>query len=414
MLIIPNHHSPRGGFGLRLYEFEGKEIFKRHGIPVPESYLVKNADDLASVPDDFYPAMAKAQALVGGRGKAGGIVKVNDGAEAAREVERIMSTRLRGYEVASVLLEKMEAVENEVYVAVTIDRFKHKPVMIGSPMGGVDVETASKEHPEAFHKIWLDPEQEVEPYMGRELAHRMGFKGSQMASVGSIAVKLYKAFKASDGKLCEINPVGVKADGSLTALDAVFNIDSDAFYRHPEFKEMGIESGRHEEGELTPNEEKARDAGFPYVDLEGDIGTFPGGAGFGIASIDLIHIYGGAAANFMDSGGAPSQEKLRAMLGLLLDDPKVKVIFGARFGGISRCDDWAIAVVQFIQENHPKKPMVMRMTGNMEEEGRRIIEEAKVNEPELFEKIKIYPYTTPIEEVVQEAIAVAKAEGGGA
>jgi succinyl-CoA synthetase beta subunit len=399
---------------LRLYEFEGKEIFKRHGIPVPEAYLVKTEDELAAVPPDFYPAMAKAQALVGGRGKAGGIVKVRNGEEAATAVSHMMSTRLRGYEVASVLLEKMEEVVDEVYIAITIDRAAHKPVMIGSPMGGVDVETASKEHPEAFHKIWLEPEQEVEPYMGRELAHRMGFTGKQMASVGGIATKLYKAFKASDGKLCEINPIGVKADGSLVALDAVFNVDTDALYRHPEFKELGIEGGRHEEGELTPNEEKARDAGFPYVDLDGDIGTFPGGAGFGIASIDLIHIYGGKAANFMDSGGAPSQEKLRAMLGLLLDDPKVKVIFGARFGGISRCDDWATAVVQFIHENEPKKPMIMRMTGNMEEEGRRILEEAKSKSPELFAKIKVYPYTTPIEEVVQEAIAVAKDEGGGA
>ncbi len=399
---------------MRLYEFEGKEIFKRHGIPVPEAFLVRTAEELASVPEDFDPAMAKAQALVGGRGKAGGIVKVSNREEAANAVAHMMSTRLRGYEVASVLLEKMEEVTDEVYVAVTIDRAAHKLVMIGSHMGGVDVETASKEHPEAFHKIWLEPEQEVEPYMGRELAHRMGFKGKQMAAVGGIATKLYKAFKASDGKLCEINPIGVKADGSLVALDAVFNVDTDAFYRHPEFKEMGIESGRHEEGELTPNEEKAREAGFPFVDLDGDIGTFPGGAGFGIASIDLIHVYGGKAANFMDSGGAPSQEKLRAMLGLLLDDPKVKVIFGARFGGISRCDDWATAVVQFIHENQPKKPMIMRMTGNMEEEGRRIIEEAKTNDPEMFAKIKVYPYTTPIEEVVQEAIAVAKTEGGGA
>jgi succinyl-CoA synthetase beta subunit len=148
------------------------------------------------------------------------------------------------------------------------------------------------------------------------------------------------------------------------------------------------------------------------VELDGEVGTFPGGAGFGIAAIDLIHIYGGKAANFMDSGGAPSQEKLRAMLGLLLTDPKVKVIFGARFGGISRCDDWARAVVQFVEEVKPKKPMIMRMTGNMEEEGRRILEEAKVKHPELFSNIKVYPYTTPIEEVVKEAIAVAKGKGG--
>ncbi len=399
---------------MRFYEFEGKELFKRFGIPVPESVVVRSPEELSSVPDDFFPAMAKAQVLVGGRGKAGGIAKVSDMSEAEREVERLLGMRIRGYEVAAVLLERMVPVEKEVYLGVTIDRFRHMPVIIGSVLGGMDVEEASREHPEKFHKIWLAPEQEVEPYMGRELAHRMGFKGGMMTSIGGVVTKLYKAFKGSDGKLCEINPLGILEDGSLVALDSRVNVDTDSLFRHPEFKDWGIEGGRHEEGELTPNEERAREAGFPYVDLDGDIGTFPGGAGFGIASIDLIHIYGGKAANFMDSGGAPSQEKLRAMLGLLLEDPKVKVIFGARFGGISRCDDWAKAVVQFIQENRPEKPMVMRMTGNMEEEGRRIIEEAKAAEPELFKEIRIYPYTTPIEEVVQEAIAVARSEGGGA
>ncbi len=399
---------------MRFYEYEGKELFKKYGIPVPESFLVRSPEELSSVPDDFYPAMAKAQVLVGGRGKAGGIVKVADASEAEREVERLMGMRIRGYEVAAVLLEKMVPVEREVYLGVTIDRFKHMPVIIGSVLGGMDVETAAKERPDEFHKIWLAPDQEVEPYMGREMARRMGFKGDMMTAVGGLVTKLYKAFKGSDGKMVEINPLGILEGGKLVALDSRVNVDTDSLFRHPEFKEWGIEGGRHEEGELTPNEERARSSGFPYVELDGDIGTFPGGAGFGIASIDLIHIYGGAAANFMDSGGAPSQEKLRAMLGLLLDDPKVKVIFGARFGGISRCDDWAKAVVQFVQENKPEKPMVMRMTGNMEEEGRRIIEEAKAAQPELFGSIKVYPYSTPIEEVVQEAISIAKGAGGGA
>jgi succinyl-CoA synthetase beta subunit len=398
---------------LRLYEHEGKELFKKYGISVPESVLVRSVGDVASVPDDLFPAVAKGQALVGGRGKGGFIVKVEDRASAEREVERMLASRHRGYEVPSVLIEKAVDIEREVYLGVTIDRFLHKSVIIGSSLGGVDVETAAKEDPEAFHKIWLAPDQEVEPYMGRELARRMGFTGKMMGSVGGLVVKLYKAFKGTDGKMCEINPLGILTDGSLVALDSRFNIDTDALFRHPELKELGVEGGRHEEGELTSNEEQARESGFPYVELDGNIGTFPGGAGFGIAAIDLIHIYGGAAANFMDSGGAPSQEKLRAMLGLLLDDPKVKVIFGARFGGISRCDDWAKAVVQFIEENHPEKPMVMRMTGNMEEEGRRIIEEAKATHPELFGRIRIYPYTTPIEEVVQEAISIAKGEGGG-
>jgi succinyl-CoA synthetase beta subunit len=162
---------------------------------------------------------------------------------------------------------------------------------------------------------------------------------------------------------------------------------------------------------MTEREKIAKKAGIPYVDLEGDIGVFPGGAGFGIAALDLIQHYGGRAANFMDSGGAPTQEKLRAMLGLLLDNPKVKAIFGARFGGISRCDDWAKAVVQYVIENKPTKPMIMRMAGNMEDEGRKILEQAKVEHSELFSKIKVYAYDTPIEEVIKETIRAARNAG---
>jgi succinyl-CoA synthetase beta subunit len=396
---------------VRLYEHEGKELLKRQGIPVPEGTVVTDPDVVDWLPDDFFPAMVKAQALVGGRGKAGGIVRVENQGAARREAERMLKGRIHGYEVSKVLIERAVRPERELYLAVTIDRTRHEFVIIGGSLGGMDVEQASREHPEAFHRIWLRPDQEVEPYMGRELAHRLGFRGEMLGKLSDVVVRLFKAFKAVDGKLCEINPLGVLPDGSLIALDARFNIDTDALYRHPELKELGIEGARHEEGELTPNEQRARAAGFPYVELDGDIGTFPGGAGFGIAAIDLIHIYGGHAANFMDSGGAPSQDKLRSMLGLLLGDPKVKVIFGARFGGISRCDDWAKAVVQFVQENRPKKPFIMRMTGNMEEEGRRILEEAKAKDPGLFANVKVYPYSTPIEEVVREAIEVAKGKG---
>jgi succinyl-CoA synthetase beta subunit len=396
---------------VRLYEHEGKELLRRQGIPVPDGTVVTDPDVVDWLPDDFFPAMVKAQALVGGRGKAGGIVRVENQSAARREAERMLRSRIHGYEVPKVLIERAMKPEKEVYLAVTIDRTRHEFVIIGGSLGGMDVEQASREHPEAFHRIWLRPDQEVEPYMGRELAHRLGFRGEMLNKMSDVVVRLFKAFKAVEGKLCEINPLGVLPDGSLVALDARFNIDTDALFRHPELKEIGIEGARHEEGELTHNEQRARAAGFPYVELDGDIGTFPGGAGFGIAAIDLIHIYGGRAANFMDSGGAPSQDKLRSMLGLLLGDPKVKVIFGARFGGISRCDDWAKAVVQFVQENKPKKPFIMRMTGNMEEEGRRILEEAKAKDPELFRNVKVYPYSTPIEEVVKEAIEVAKGKG---
>jgi succinyl-CoA synthetase beta subunit len=198
----------------------------------------------------------------------------------------------------------------------------------------------------------------------------------------------------------------VTDQNQLYALDAKVDLDEDAMFRHPELSSLGIVA-RHEVGELTEREKIAKKAGIPYVDLEGNIGVFPGGAGFGIAAIDLIQHYGGQPANFMDSGGAPTQDKLRTMLGLLLDNPRVKAIFGARFGGISRCDDWAKAVVQYVIENRPSKPMIMRMAGNMEEQGRQILENAKAEHPSLFSKVKIYAYDTAIEEVIKETIRAA-------
>jgi succinyl-CoA synthetase beta subunit len=205
----------------------------------------------------------------------------------------------------------------------------------------------------------------------------------------------------------EINPLALTSEGRLVALDVKMDLDEDAMYRHASLKELGIEP-RHEVGELNEREKIAKQAGIPYVELDGDVGTFPGGAGFGIAVLDLISHFGGEPANFMDSGGAPSQERLRLMIGLLMDNPRVRAIFGARFGGISRCDDWAKALVEYVTENKPKKPMVMRMVGNMEEEGRKIFEAAREANPDLFRRIKIYKYDTPIEEVVKEAIKAAK------
>ena len=248
------------------------------------------------------------------------------------------------------------------------------------------------------------------PYVGREIAHQIGLKGKKMTAVGSIINKMYNLFLKYDGKLLEINPLAV-CDQGFFAADAVFNIDEDALYRHPDLKEMGI-SVRHELGELTEREKKAQEYGFPYVDLDGYIGVFPGGAGFGIAAVDLIRQFGGEPANFMDSGGGPTVENMERMIGLLMDNPQVTGIFGARFGGISRCDLWAEAVIGYLKkragEGKKIKPMVMRMTGHMEKEAQQLFEEAKKDHPEWFDNVKVYGIETPIEDVIKEAIAVAK------
>lgn len=384
---------------MRLYEYEGKQLFKRYNIPTPNSVVVGDFSELDKV---VYPVVLKGQVFIGRRGKTDAIQFANSKKEAETKIKELLGRVIHGYEVTKVLVEEKVEIDREFYLSATIDRTKHKPLLIVSSEGGMEIEEIAKK-PDAIIKHYLEIGERVEPYLGRSIARKMEFKGDAMLKVGNIIVALYNLFLDYDCKLVEINPLVLTADGKIIALDSKVDLDEDAMYRHKELMQMGIEA-RHEIGELTKREKIAKKAGIPYVDLDGDIGVFPGGAGFGIASIDLIKHFGGNPANFMDSGGAPTQERLRLMIGLLMDNPKVKVIFGARFGGISRCDDWAKAVVQYVLENRPQKPMIMRMAGNMEEEGRKIFEEAIKEHSELFKNIKVYKFDTPIEEVIKEAI----------
>ncbi len=239
------------------------------------------------------------------------------------------------------------------------------------------------------------------------MAKWLGVKGDQIRNVGNIISTLFKVFKSYDAKLVEINPLILTKDGKYIACDARMSVDDDALFRHKELSEMGIEK-RHEEGEMTEREKKAREWEIPYLDLDGNIGMFPGGAGFGIMGNDFIHYFGGKPANFMDSGGGPTPERLAKMLILLDENPQVKAIFGARFGGISRCDDFAKGVIIFLKEHGLTKPMVLRMTGNMWKEGLEIFEQAKKESPEIFKNIEIHGIETPIEEIAKRAVELAK------
>jgi succinyl-CoA synthetase beta subunit len=390
---------------MRLYEFEAKRLFRAHRLPVLDS-VVMDKNSMSALDKVVYPVVIKAQAFTGARGKAGLVQFANDRKEAESKINAILGKIHGGHKVDRVLVEKKVAVAKELYLAVLVDRLEHKPLIMTCQNGGIDIEAAAKKHSELILKYYLKPGDILPDFMSRMVANELGFQGSMLNKGAEIVARVYALFLRYECKIVEINPLVVTGTGGIYALDAKVDLDEDVMFRHPQLKEMGI-TIRHEVGELTEREKMAKQAGIPYVDLDGDIGVFPGGAGFGIAAIDLIEHYGGHPANFMDSGGAPTQEKLRAMLGLLLDNPRVKAIFGARFGGISRCDDWAKAVVQYVLDNKPDKPMIMRMAGNMEEEGRRILEKAKEENPDFFRKIRIYAYDTPIEEVIKETIRVA-------
>ncbi|MFQ5884316.1 MAG: succinate-CoA ligase subunit beta [Thermoplasmata archaeon] len=397
---------------MRLYEYEAKEIFENAKIPVPPRKVARSAEEAKAAAKEIgFPVAIKAQVLVGGRGKAGGIGFANSPEETEEITNRLLGLEIRDAPVHSVLVEKKVDVEKELYIGVTIDRFEFKPIVIVSSEGGVDIEKVAEEEPDKIHKLHIDVNDKLRSYQGRLLASSAGLQGKMISKVGGILQRLYGVFKKYDAKIAEINPLIVSGE-TVYAADAKLILDDDSLFRHPELKEKGI-SIRHDVSELTEREKLAQAEGIPYLDLDGNIGMFPGGAGFGIASIDLIKQLGGEPANFMDSGGGPTPERIAKMLDLLVDNPKVVTIFGARFGGISRCDDFAKGVMIFLEAKGTKKPMIMRMTGNKWKEGMEILENAKKERPELFEKIEVFGIDTPIEEVAKRAVEVAREEAGG-
>ncbi|MBU0507257.1 acetate--CoA ligase family protein [bacterium] len=393
---------------MRLYEHEGKAFFAKNKIPTSKGKVAATVEDAVTVAQEIgFPVIVKAQVLTGGRGKAGGVKLAKSEAEANEHAAKILGLVIKDYPVEKLLIEPALEIEREIYLGVTIDRAHYKLVLIGCAEGGVEIEETAKTSPDKIIKIAFEIDEPCYPYHGIQMAQRLGLGGDDLKAVSDIAVRLFHLFKKLDAKVVEINPLVRTKDGNWIAADARIALDDDALFRHPEFAEMGI-GARHEVGELTPREKQAQEWGIPYVDLDGNIGMFPGGAGFGILGNDFIHHYGGKPANFMDSGGGPSPERIAKMLVLLDDNPQVKVIFGARFGGISRCDDFAKGVIQFLREHGLSKPMVVRMTGNKWEEGLRIVEEAKKETPDIFKNMEFHGIETPIEEISKRAVELAK------
>jgi succinyl-CoA synthetase beta subunit len=393
---------------LRLYEYEAKKLFTQFGIPITSGEVVETKEQAKAFAEKLgKPVVLKAQILSGGRGKAGGVKFAKTPKQAEEKAEELFSAKIKGFSVDRILVDEKLEIEKEFYLGITLDRVNYKIVMLACSEGGVEIEEVARKDPERIKKISVDVDQRFYPFQGNSLANWLGARGDSLKLVSKIAVSLFKLFRQYDAKLVEINPLILTKEGKYVAADARMSVDDDALFRHPELAEMGIEK-RHEEGEMTEREKLAREWGIPYLDLDGDIGIFPGGAGFGIMGNDFIQYFGGKPANFMDSGGGPSPERLAKMLILLDENPNVKAIFGARFGGISRCDDFAKGVVMFLKEHGLSKPMVLRMTGNMWQEGVRIFKEEKEKNPQIFEKIEIHGIETPIEEISKRAVELAK------
>lgn len=350
---------------MKQYEYLAKGALREHGIPIPPGRLVNNPEEAYQAVEAIGPAALKAQVLVGGRGKAGGIRFANTPGEASDTAKAMLGMDLKGYTVERLYAEAKLDIEREFYISVTTDRNKKVPLVMASLAGGVEIEDVDDAQ---IVRQWVDPRVGVLPYFGRELAQRLGLEGGLAREFADLVVKLYQIYREKDAELVEINPLAV-VEGHLVAADARLNIDDSALFRHKSLELI-------DEG--TEIEKKVHKIGLAFVELDGDIAIMANGAGMAMATVDAIQYFGGKPANFLDAGGGASVEPTAQALDVLVS-MNPKVIFVNIFGGITRCDDVATAILQVKNTTGIPVPLVVRLVGTNEKEGVRLLEEAGIS-----------------------------------
>ncbi|MCK4352340.1 ADP-forming succinate--CoA ligase subunit beta [candidate division WOR-3 bacterium] len=356
---------------MKIHEYQAKEIFQKYGIPVPFGKVAYTPEEARKIAEEIgEPVVIKAQVLVGGRGKAGGIKIAKTPDEAQEAASKILEMDIKGEIVKKVLVTKAIDIESETYLGIIVDRGSKKPVIMVSAAGGIDIEEVARETPEKIHKFAVDPSTGLLLHQARELCFKI-FEDPKIATKSSaILLKLYEAFIKSDASLAEINPFVVSTTGEVWALDAKINIDDSSLYRHEDIEAMR-ESQSIGTDEATEIEAKQKN--LSYVKLEGNIGCVVNGAGLAMATMDLIKRYGGEPANFLDIGGSSSPEKVTNAMDILLRDKNVKAVFFNIFGGITRCDDVAKGIIEAISKMSISLPIVVRLTGTNESLARDIL-----------------------------------------
>ncbi|MCD6290224.1 MAG: ADP-forming succinate--CoA ligase subunit beta [Anaerolineae bacterium] len=359
---------------MKLHEYQSKRIFAQYGVPIPRGEVATTPAEARDIAVRLGTrVVVKAQVLVGGRGKAGGVVLANTPDEAEQAADRILKTPLKGLPVRKVLVDEAVDIQNEVYLGLTLDRARRRVVMMASSAGGVDIEDVARETPEKIMRAEIDPFLGLRDYQARTLAFGIGLQRGLVCSFTSIAQALYQAYISSDASLAEINPLVVTEDDELLAVDGKMLIDDNALFRHPDLAEL-----RDPEDE-TPEEREARLHGLSYVKLDGEIGCLVNGAGLAMATMDLTKLYGSSPANFLDIGGGAQADKVTAALRIILSDPHVKAVLVNIFGGITRCDEVARGILEAINSlGGISVPMVVRLVGTNEEQGRQILADAHV------------------------------------
>lgn len=353
---------------MKLHEYQSKSIFARYGVPIPRGRVAGIATEAKQIAEELGGrVIVKSQVLVGGRGKAGGIRLAKTPQEAEELATHILGMEIKGLKVRKVLVDEAVTIVKEIYLGITNDRAQRCPVMMASSEGGMEIEEVARNAPEKILKVAIDPLLGLRDFQARDLAVSMDLPKEHWKVFINIAQGLWKAYQENDGTLAEINPLVITADNRLLALDGKMVIDDNALYRHLELTET------RDQDEEAPSEVEARKYGLSFIKLDGEIGCMVNGAGLAMATMDIIKLFGGTPANFLDIGGGASSEKVAAALRIILADRNVKAVLINIFGGITRGDEVARGILTAIQDVKPKVPMIIRLVGTNAEEGRRLL-----------------------------------------
>jgi succinyl-CoA synthetase beta subunit len=355
-----------------LYEYQGKQLFARFGIPVSDGRLATTPEEARAAAEEIGgPVVVKAQVLTGGRGKAGGVKLAKDPAEAEARARDILGLDINGHVVRKLWIEQASDIAKEYYLSITFDRGTKQPLFMLTTEGGVEIEQVAEENPDALARLHVDPLEGFQPYQARRLIYAAAIEDpSEQKQLLGIIGKLYDCFVESDAMLTEINPLIVTPDGEVRALDSKFTVDDSALFRHPDIAEMrDVEAA-------DPHERLAREKGVTYVKLDGNVGILGNGAGLAMSTVDVVVVAGGRPANFCDLGGGGDAQGVVDALEVITSDDQVRSIFFNIFGGITRGDEVARGILTALDQMKIELPIVVRLDGTNAEEGRRLLAEA--------------------------------------
>jgi succinyl-CoA synthetase beta subunit len=356
-----------------LLEHQGKQLFARHGVPVPHGRPARTVPEaLAAAEEIGYPCVIKAQVQIGGRGKAGGIKLAHNHDEAQAYATAILGMEIRGLTVHELWIEAASEIASEYYAAVIFDRGEKAPLVMLSTKGGMDIEAVAAEDPSAIARLYVDPLLGFQSFHGRRLAYEAGVDRDVVRGVGALLAKLYGVFISEDATLVEVNPLIVTPERDVKALDAKVTLDDNALFRHPDNAALRDPSAE------DPQEQMARERGLTYVKLDGDIGILGNGAGLVMSTLDVVKQAGGEPANFLDAGGGSKAEAITSAVEVILSNERVRAVLFNIFGGITRCDEVARGLIEAFAQINPQVPFVVRLDGTNDEEGRRLLAEASL------------------------------------